>query len=85
MYVCICHALNDKQVKQALDSGARTPASVFRHYDRQIQCGKCVSTMRSMAAEHCANRCPTCPNTATPLPVAANADGEAFEYGIAAE
>lgn len=52
MYVCICHALNDKKVKAALDQGATTPASVFRHHDCQVQCGKCVPTMRSMASEH---------------------------------
>ncbi|MBP2303897.1 (2Fe-2S)-binding protein [Azospirillum melinis] len=52
MYVCICHALNDKKVKAALDQGATTPASVFRHHNCQVQCGKCVPTMRSMASEH---------------------------------
>ncbi|MBK1841511.1 (2Fe-2S)-binding protein [Azospirillum sp. YIM B02556] len=52
MFVCICHALNDKKVKAALDQGATTPASVFRHHNCQVQCGKCVPTMRSMASEH---------------------------------
>lgn len=52
MFVCICHALNDKKVKSALDQGATTPASVFRHHKCQVQCGKCVPTMRSMASEH---------------------------------
>lgn len=52
MYICICHALNDKKVKAALDQGATTPASVFRHHNCQVQCGKCVPTMRSMASEH---------------------------------
>lgn len=52
MFVCICHALNDKKVMAALDQGATTPASVFRHHNCQVQCGKCVPTMRSMASEH---------------------------------
>ncbi|PWC85815.1 (2Fe-2S)-binding protein [Azospirillum sp. TSH100] len=55
MYICICHALNDKKVKAAFDQGATTPASVFRHHNCQVQCGKCVSTMRSMASEYRAN------------------------------
>ncbi|ALJ35495.1 (2Fe-2S)-binding protein [Azospirillum brasilense] len=88
MYVCICHALNDKQVTKALENGARTPASVFRHYERQVQCGKCVPMMREMAQSHCANQCHSCStHTATPqpalLPEPANA--ESFPYGVAAE
>lgn len=87
MYVCICNALNDKQVTKALENGARTPASVFRHYERQIQCGKCVPMMRDMAQNHCANQCTTCTNHVahhpTPLPEPANA--ESFAYGVAAE
>ncbi|WP_353857391.1 (2Fe-2S)-binding protein [Azospirillum formosense] len=93
MYVCICHALNDKQVTKALENGARTPASVFRHYERQVQCGKCVPMMRDMVQSHCANQCPSCPGQSAPnhavvqqpvaLPEPANAD--AFPYGVAAE
>ncbi len=52
MYVCICHALNDKKVKAALSDGATTPAAVFRHHGCQVQCGKCVPTVRAMAADH---------------------------------
>ncbi|OYD85520.1 MULTISPECIES: (2Fe-2S)-binding protein [Azospirillum] len=88
MYVCICHALNDKQVTKALENGARTPASVFRHYERQVQCGKCVPMMRDMVQSHCANQCQACPSHAVtqhpaPLPEPANADS--FPYGVAAE
>lgn len=88
MYVCICHALNDKQVTKALENGARTPASVFRHFERQVQCGKCVPMMRDMVQSHCANQCVACPSQAAahhpaPLPEPANADS--FAYGVAAE
>ena len=93
MYVCICHALNDKQVSQALDNGTRTPASVFRHFECQVQCGKCVPTMRAMAQDHCGNHPPAlaaghaaiCQGKAPaqPLPEPANAD--AYAYGVAAE
>ena len=87
MYVCICNALNDKQVTKALENGARTPASVFRHYERQIQCGKCVPMMRDMAQSHCANQCPTCTNHAAhhPAPLPEPANTESFAYGVAAE
>lgn len=81
MYVCICHALNDKQVSKALDNGAHTPASIFRHHGCQVQCGKCVPLMREMAQDRRAHQCGDCANTCTPEP--ANAD--AYPYGIAAE
>jgi len=93
MYVCICHALNDKKVKAALDQGATTPASVFRHHNCQVQCGKCVPTMRSMASEHRAAMAQQaaiaatpatapCCGTATPEP----ANLEAIPaYAVAAE
>ncbi len=83
MYVCICHALNDKKVKQALENGARTPASVFRHFERQVQCGKCVPMMRSMAQDHCANQCADCHSKAAAAPAPANSD--VYAYGVAAE
>lgn len=85
MYVCICHALNDKKVKAALTNGASTPASVFRHYECQVQCGKCVPTMRAMADDHRsdhAGNCTACPNQHSHHP--ANSDAVPA-YGIAAE
>lgn len=97
MYVCICHALNDKKVKAAFDQGATTPASVFRHHNCQVQCGKCVSTMRSMASEHRATLAQQAAATAAvaATPVAAPCCGSALPepanaeaipaYAIAAE
>lgn len=94
MYVCICHALNDKKVKAALDNGATNPASVFRHHNCQVQCGKCVPMMRSMASEHravMAQQAATIAATAVPVPccgaaVPEPANAEAVPaYAIAAE
>ncbi|MFD1627526.1 (2Fe-2S)-binding protein [Azospirillum griseum] len=59
MYVCICNALNERKVQASLDNGATTPAAVFRQHGCQVQCGKCVPTLRAMTAEHratCARR-----------------------------
>lgn len=86
MYICICHALNDKKVKVALSSGATTPASVFRHYECQVQCGKCVPMMRAMADDHRTapvGACIACPSQHASH--AANNDAAAPAYGIAAE
>ncbi|CAO3431048.1 (2Fe-2S)-binding protein [Azospirillum doebereinerae] len=89
MYVCICHGLNDKKVKAALTNGAKTPASVFRHHGCQVQCGKCVPTMREMAADHSTHDHHAhggdrvaCPNRHSHQP--ANSDAVPA-YGVAAE
>ncbi len=77
MYVCICHALNDKTVKAALGDGAATPAAVFRRHGCQVQCGKCVPTIRAMAADHRAACARSRAQAANHDPVPA--------YGVAAE
>lgn len=47
MYICVCNALNDKEVARAArgDGGcepARAVADVFRRCGRKPQCGKCL-------------------------------------------
>ena len=89
MYVCICAALNEKKVMAAVEAGARSPASVFKHHGAALQCGKCVGMIRDMVAS-CAGDCRTCANVAHfEAELAASAahdaaDGEAA-YGVAAE
>lgn len=48
MYVCLCRALNERDVDDARSSGATKPAEVFRHYGVAPQCGRCLSSMRGM-------------------------------------
>lgn len=49
MYVCLCHGLNDRQVRAAIDEGgAGNAAQVYQHYECKPRCGKCVSTVRDM-------------------------------------
>ncbi|MHA7871461.1 MAG: (2Fe-2S)-binding protein [Hyphococcus sp.] len=42
MYICICNALRDKQLKAAAGDDARTVADVFRRCGTRPQCGKCL-------------------------------------------
>jgi len=48
MYVCICHALTDHDVRSAEVEGASSDAEVFRHFGVKRQCGRCVPSMRCM-------------------------------------
>ena len=41
MYVCICNALRDKELKAATGEAANV-ADVFRRCGSRAQCGKCV-------------------------------------------
>lgn len=87
MYVCICHPITDKQIRQVLQDGAQTTAAVFRHFGHKVQCGKCVPYVRDMVVEHreekhagCGGNCGQCSNSETE--VANDAD---YVYGVAAE
>jgi len=48
MYVCICNALKEKDVRHAAEQGGATrPAEVFRFHGCAPQCGKCACHMRA--------------------------------------
>ncbi|KAF0119003.1 MAG: bacterioferritin-associated ferredoxin [Rhodospirillaceae bacterium] len=52
MYVCICHGISDRQIKQALCQGACRTADVYKRLGVRPQCGRCVSCVREMLARH---------------------------------
>jgi bacterioferritin-associated ferredoxin len=59
MYICICHALTEGDVRSAEAAGAATHGEVFRHYGVKPQCGRCMSSMRGAmggAASACERR-----------------------------
>lgn len=51
MYVCICNALNDKDVTEAALAGAGTVKKVFMHHGCEAQCGTCVKEIQGMLKE----------------------------------
>ena len=42
MYICICNALNEKRVRQAIENGARRPVEVYNALGCRPQCGQCA-------------------------------------------
>ncbi len=48
MFVCICNAISDKDINQALENGANTPADVYRYCNCSLQCGSCLQTIKNM-------------------------------------
>lgn len=41
MYVCNCNGLTERQVKAAIEAGARNWMEVHLHHEVRPQCGKC--------------------------------------------
>lgn len=52
MYVCICNAMTDRQVREAHKHGARNVAQVFRRTGTKPECGKCVCCMHEILKEN---------------------------------
>ena len=42
MYICLCNALSDLQIKQAILDGARRPRDVYAACGCRAQCGACA-------------------------------------------
>jgi bacterioferritin-associated ferredoxin len=50
MVVCICNAIREKDLKDAVRNGADTPCSAYAQYGRRPKCGQCVPFARSIIA-----------------------------------
>ena len=46
MYVCICNAINERAVKDAVYAGASKVADIYRHNGCAPRCGQCIPAMR---------------------------------------
>ncbi|MEK9660309.1 MAG: (2Fe-2S)-binding protein [Alphaproteobacteria bacterium] len=42
MYVCLCNALREHEVDQAISQGRRTPEEVYAALGVERQCGSCA-------------------------------------------
>lgn len=57
MYVCVCQAVTDRQIREAAESGARTLKDLRRDLGVTLDCGRCAGCARACLAEvH--GRCP---------------------------
>ena len=48
MYVCLCKAVTDRQIKETVLSGAGTFRDVRRELGVATQCGKCCQMAKSI-------------------------------------
>lgn len=75
MYLCICKALTDKQINQAVGQGARTFGDLSVRFGIGTECGKCVDSIRKFLDACLAAPPPATvhevppPSAAVPVPV----------------
>lgn len=53
MYVCVCRAVTDGQIREAAQSGARTLRDLRRDLGVARDCGRCASCARECLREAC--------------------------------
>jgi bacterioferritin-associated ferredoxin len=46
--VCVCHNINGRKVREAVEAGASSCAKVYLHHGVRPKCGRCVDAMREM-------------------------------------
>lgn len=50
MVVCVCNAIRERDVREAVRSGCRDPLSAYASMGRRPRCGQCVSFCREIIA-----------------------------------
>ena len=50
MYVCVCNAITDRQVRAAIGAGVRDAERVHPHFGCETQCGRCLDMIADMVA-----------------------------------
>lgn len=66
MYVCICQAVTEKQVRDAVDQGVHSLSAMREHLGVASECGKCARCAHGIIKE-----CRQCPNDAPEMACAA--------------
>jgi bacterioferritin-associated ferredoxin len=46
MYVCVCNAVTDRQIRSQSECGRGTVAEIYRALGITVKCGKCVRTAK---------------------------------------
>jgi bacterioferritin-associated ferredoxin len=52
MYICMCHAINDRQIREVVDRGAVSLRDVQAYLPVASCCGQCEDTARELIDSH---------------------------------
>jgi bacterioferritin-associated ferredoxin len=56
MYICICNAVTDSQIRNAIDDGATSIADLNASLSVGSCCGKCTRTARELLKSHISDK-----------------------------
>jgi bacterioferritin-associated ferredoxin len=56
MYVCVCHAVTDREIREAVDCGARSLFEVQCKLPVGSCCGRCQDTAEQVVGDYLQNR-----------------------------
>jgi bacterioferritin-associated ferredoxin len=86
MYICICNAITERQVRAAVDAGAETLSDLQFELGVATCCGCCAETAAEyLPGGRCSSVCDTRPPhvlPATASPAVAQRDGAAANFPI---
>ncbi|MET0373071.1 MAG: (2Fe-2S)-binding protein [Rhizorhabdus sp.] len=51
MVVCVCNAIRESEVREAVRNGASCPLSAYQSLGRRPRCGQCIPYARSIVEE----------------------------------
>lgn len=55
MYVCICRAVTEQEIRDAIELGAHTVHALRRHLGVSAECGKCAQEVCRILKSHLGN------------------------------
>ncbi|PZN28718.1 MAG: bacterioferritin [Proteobacteria bacterium] len=55
MYVCVCNAISDRQIREVVDRGATSVYDVQCHLPVASCCGRCEDVVREVIETHRVN------------------------------
>ncbi len=64
MYVCICHGITDRQIRETLDRGAASLGEVQMQVPVGGCCGRCLRTAQEVIQQHQAQQSSCCKSRA---------------------
>ena len=63
MYLCICKSVSDRQIREAVELGARTIGDLSVRLGVGIECGKCTDSVREFLDVCLADAPPATPDS----------------------
>ena len=52
MYICVCHAISDRQIREVVDRGAESLCEVQAYLPVASCCGRCEDSAREVIESH---------------------------------